>query len=153
MRYRMIQATVLLTALAMTGLFIRSSAQSQPQSSQSSPQSSQSSSQNNDQQTLDGCLVREEHAIYLMPASGDKTRLSSGGQDLSSHMGEEVKLSGNQSGSQSSSPNSASSASAGGSSAGASDDNQFVVTKVDVVAHTCPTDIQGRIDQDKKKSR
>jgi hypothetical protein len=143
----MIQATVLLTALAVAGLFNRSSAQSQPQSSQSSPQTSQSSSQNNDQQTLDGCLVREEHAIYLMPANGDKTRVSAGGQDLNSHMGEEVKLSGKQGGSQSSSPNSSSSASA------ASNDNQFVVTKVDVVAHTCPTDIQSRIDQDKKKSK
>jgi len=88
-----------------------------------------------------------------MPANGDKTRVSAGGQDLNSHMGEEVKLSGKQGGSQSSSPNSASSASAGGPSAGASNDNQFVVTKVDVVAHTCPTDIQSRIDQDKKKSK
>ncbi len=64
-------------------------------------------------------------------------------------MGEEVRLKGNQAGSQSS--QSSASPSSAGSSAG--DDNKFVVTKVDVVAHTCPAEIQNRIDQDKKKSK
>jgi FlaG/FlaF family flagellin (archaellin) len=148
MRNRIIQATVLLVALAVTA-FGRCFAQITAQSTDSSAQTSQSSTQDNSQQTLDGCLVREEHAVYLMPASGDKTQLSAGGQDLNSHMGEEVRLSGNQGGSQAS-QSSASSSSAGSSTG---DDNKFVVTKVDVVAHTCPAEIQNRIDQDKKKSK
>jgi hypothetical protein len=149
MRNRIIQATVLLVALAVTAFSGRCFAQTAAQSTDSSAQTSQSPTQDNSQQTLDGCLVREEHAVYLMPASGDKTQVSAGGQDLNSHMGEEVRLSGNQGGSQAS-QSSASSSSAGSSTG---DDNKFVVTKVDVVAHTCPAEIQNRIDQDKKKSK
>lgn len=148
MRNRIIQATVLLVALAVTAFSGRCFAQTAAPSTDSSAQTSQSSTQDNSQQTLDGCLVREEHAVYLMPASGDKTQVNAGGQDLNSHMGEEVRLSGNQGGSQAS--QSASSSSAGSSTG---DDNKFVVTKVDVVAHTCPAEIQNRIDQDKKKPK
>src|ERR1700761_5832628 len=128
MRNRISQATVLLVALAVTAFSGRCFAQTAAQSTGSSAQTSQSSTQDNSQQTLDGCLVREEHAVYLMPASGDKTQISAGGQNLNSHMGEEVHLTGNQGGSQSS--QSGASSSSRGSSAG--DHNQFVVTKVDV---------------------
>src|ERR1700704_5683056 len=98
MRNRIIQATVLLVALAVTAFSGRCFAQIAAQNTDSSAQTSQSSTQDNSQQTLDGCLVREEHAVYLMPASGDKTQVSAGGQDLDSHMGEEVRLKGNQGG-------------------------------------------------------
>ena len=99
MRNRIIQAAVLLVALAVTAFSGRCLAQIAAQSSDSSAQTSQSSTQDNSQQTIDGCLVREEHAVYLMPASGDKTQVSAGDQDLNSHMGEEVRLKGNQGGS------------------------------------------------------
>lgn len=76
MRNRIIQATVLLVTLAVTAFSGRCFAQIAAQSTDSSAQTSQSSTQDNSQQTLDGCLVREEHAVYLMPASGDKTQVS-----------------------------------------------------------------------------
>ena len=119
------------------------------QSSPNSAQSSQSSSgQSSDNQSIEGCLVREEHAIYLMPASGDKVQVSSSGnQDLNSHMGEEVRLSG--SGNQG---NSQSASSTSGSSNYSGNEPQFVVTRVDAVSRTCPKDIQNRIDQDKARN-
>jgi hypothetical protein len=172
MRYRIAQALVLTLAFAITAPFssgcsgstkANSQATDNQSSSQSSNQSGQSSSQNNQsstnqssngQQSLDGCLVREEHAVYLVPAAGDKTKLNSGDQDLNSHVGQQVRVtgSGNQGSSQSSQSNTSTSTQ-GSSSSSTANTNEFYVTRVDVLAHTCPADIQGRIDKDKKKHK
>jgi hypothetical protein len=149
---KMIQLIVLMVvstvaiAAARTG---SAQANSPSQSSQSSDQSSQSStSQSSDNQNIEGCLVREEHAIYLMPATGDKVQVSSSGnQDLNSHMGEDVRLSGS-----SNQGNSQSTSSTSGSSTSGGNEPQFVVTRIDAVSHTCPKNIQDRIDQDKGKN-
>ena len=149
---KLIQLIVLMAVSTVAIAAVRTGsaqANSPSQSSQSSAQSSQSSnSQSSDNQSIEGCLVREEHAIYLMPATGDKVQVSSAGnQDLNSHMGEDVRLSGssNQGNSQSTSQTSSTSASGG-------NEPQFVVTRVDAVTHTCPKNIQDRIDQDKAKN-
>ncbi|HET6935667.1 MAG TPA: hypothetical protein VFI72_12565 [Candidatus Angelobacter sp.] len=153
MQKRLIQFMLLSVALMVAAAAASAQATGASQSNPSSSQSTQTSSTqgSDNQQTIEGCLVREEHALYLMPASGDKTQVSSSGdQDLNSHMGQEVRLRGSSSQGGSSSQSSTSSNPSSGSST--SSDNQFVVTKVDVVAHTCPADIQNRIDQDKAKN-
>jgi hypothetical protein len=107
----------------------------------SSAQSSQSSASQGgaQQQTIEGCLIREEHAVYLQPRDAQKTRLNAGDQDLDSHMGQDVRLSGSRQ-----------NASAASSTSSGDDNSEFLVTHVDVVAKTCPADIQKQIDKDKK---
>src|SRR5258707_8082131 len=46
-------------------------------------------------QTVEGCVIRRESAFYIQPATGDKTKLNSGGQDLDTHVGHNVRVSGN----------------------------------------------------------
>ena len=141
----MVVSTVVVAAAGAGSAQTNSPSQSSPNSAQSSQSST---GQSSDNQSIEGCLVREEHAIYLMPASGDKVQVSSSGnQDLNSHMGEEVRLSG--SGNQG---NSQSASSTSGSSNYSGNEPQFVVTRVDAVSHTCPKDIQNRIDQDKARN-
>lgn len=149
---KLIQLIVLMAVSTIAVAAVRAGSAQANSPSQSSPNSAQSSqsstSQSSDNQSMEGCLVREEHAIYLMPATGDKVQVSSSGnQDLNSHMGEEVRLSG--SGNQG---NSQSASSTSGSSTSGGNEPQFVVTRVDAVSHTCPKDIQDRIDQDKAKN-
>ena len=149
---KLIQLIVLMAVSTIAVAAVRAGSAQANSPSQSSPNSAQSSqsstSQSSDNQSMEGCLVREEHAIYLMPATGDKVQVSSSGnQDLNSHMGEEVRLSG--SGNQG---NSQSASSTSGSSASGGNEPQFVVTRVDAVSHSCPKDIQDRIDQDKARN-
>lgn len=129
--------------------------QSSGQSSQSATgQSSQSSSSaSGNQQTVEGCVVREHSTIYLQPASGDKVKLSSSDQDLSSQVGKDVRATGTMGSSGSStsgSTGSTSSPSSAGTSGSADNADALVVTRVDVVDQTCPPDIQKRIDSDKQ---
>ncbi|HEY1939846.1 MAG TPA: hypothetical protein VGJ33_18085 [Candidatus Angelobacter sp.] len=149
---KLIQLIVLMAVSTIAVAAVRAGSAQANSPSQSSPNSAQSSqsstSQSSDNQSMEGCLVREEHTIYLMPATGDKVQVSSSGnQDLNSHMGEEVRLSG--SGNQG---NSQSASSTSGSSTSGGNEPQFVVTRVDAVSHTCPKDIQDRIDQDKARN-
>jgi hypothetical protein len=111
-------------------------------------QAGQGSTAAANQQTVEGCVVREERAFYIQPAAGDKTKLNTSNQDVSSHVGHNVRVSGNvnDTGSQSSSGNTQTST---GTAGGSSTEPELVVTKVDVVAETCPPEIQKRIDANK----
>jgi hypothetical protein len=118
-------------------------------------QSGQSASAGNTQ-TVEGCVIRRESAYYIQPATGDKTKLNSGGQDLDSHVGKNVRVSGNMNNSGSQSGNAQSSTGPGGTTGGTSEtgaaEPELLVTRVDVIADTCPADIQRRADADKNKS-
>ena len=132
------------------------SSQSTTGSSQSTTDQTASSTAGSDM--LEGCVFKRHTELYLEPASGGAaTKISSSGKDVSSNVGQNVKLSGtNQSGSQSGSQTSSTGTSGGtmtGSSASSTGEPEFVVTKVDVVAKECPADIQSRIDQDKKTNK
>ncbi len=108
-------------------------------------QGDQSANKNSgQQQTIEGCLVRKETAFYIQPHDGDATRVNAGDQDLSSHMGQDIQLTGNMQ-----PDNSQASPSSTGGTGAASP--QLVVTRVDVVAATCPNDIQKKIDDQKKQ--
>src|SRR5260370_40448775 len=111
-------------------------------------QSGQSASAGN-AQTVEGCVIRRESAFYIQPVTGDKTKLNSGGQDLDSHVGKNVRVSGNM--------NNPQSGSAQGSTGTTGTDTgtaepELLVTRVDVIADTCPPDIQKRADAEKNKS-
>jgi hypothetical protein len=102
-------------------------------------------------QSVEGCVIRRESAFYIQPATGDKTKLNSGGQDLDSHVGKNVRVSGNMNNSGSQSGNAQSSTGATGTDTGAAEP-ELLVTRVDVIADSCPPEIQRRADADKNKS-
>jgi hypothetical protein len=96
----------------------------------------------------------------LEPATGGApTKVSSSGKDVSSNVGQHVRLTGSnqassQGGSQTSSSSGSSTGNMSGSSTGsASAEPEFVVTRVDVVAKECPADVQSRVNQDKKSKK
>ena len=104
--------------------------------------------------TLEGCVFKRETDLYLEPANGGAaTKISSSGKDVSSNVGQNVRLSGNTQNSASSSGSSSGNASGSSSGNGASGEPEFVVTRVDVVAKECPADIQSRVDQDQKSKK
>src|SRR4051812_877430 len=152
---------------------------SEDQNSASSSQSTTGASQSMTDQTaastpasdtLEGCVFKRHTELYLEPANGGAaTKISSSGKDVSSNVGQNVRLSGNtqnsssSSGSSSGNTSGSSSGNTSGSSSGnmsgsssgtsASGEPEFVVTRVDVVAKECPSDIQSRVDQDKKSKK
>jgi hypothetical protein len=128
-----------------------SSSQSATGASQSTTDQTASSTPASD--TLEGCVFKRHTELYLEPANGGAaTKISSSGKDVSSNVGQNVRLSGS---SQNSSASGNSSGNMSGSSSGtsASGEPEFVVTRVDVVAKECPADIQSRVDQDKKSKK
>ena len=134
-----------------------SNSQTDQSSGQTSGQSSgQSSTSASNQQTVEGCVVREHSTIYVQPATGDRVKVSSSDQDLNSQVGKNVRATGTMgsstSGSSSGSTGSTSSQSSTGAGGSADNADALLVTKVDVVDQTCPPDIQKRIDSDKKNN-
>jgi len=105
-------------------------------------------------ESLEGCVFKRHTEIYLEPANGGAaTKISSSGKDVSSNVGQNVRLSGNTQNSASSSGSSSGNMSGSSSGTSASGEPEFVVTRVDVVAKECPADIQSRVDQDKKSKK
>ena len=135
---------------------------SDEQSGSASSQSTAGSSQSTTDQTaastgndmLEGCVFKRHTELYLEPANGGTaTKISSSGKDVSSNVGQNVRLSGNTQNSASSSGSSSGNMSGSSSGNSASGEPEFVVTRVDVVAKECPSDIQSRVDQDKKSKK
>jgi hypothetical protein len=124
------------------------SAQEQEQTQRSQSTSSADSGQ---QQTVEGCIVRRESAFYIQPASGSQTKLNAGssGQNLSSHEGQHVRITGNQTPSSGQASSSQTSTAAG---AGASTEPELLITRIDVVEDQCPPAIQSQIEQQKKSA-
>ncbi|MCU1287254.1 MAG: hypothetical protein JWO13_3604 [Acidobacteriales bacterium] len=114
-------------------------------------QSSSASSQDQNSQTVEGCVVKRETAYYIQPATGDQMRVSSSGQDLSANVGQHVRATGtsstNTQSSTSGGMSGTQSSSTGTSGSSSSNEPELLVTKVDVVAQSCPPDIQNRIDK------
>jgi len=103
-------------------------------------------------ETLEGCVFKRHTELYLESASGGTaTKISSSGNDVSSNVGQNVRLTGSNQNSAASSGSSSGNMSGSSSGTSASGEPEFVVTRVDVVAKECPADIQSKVDQDKKK--
>jgi hypothetical protein len=188
------QLLVLITGAALSLFTVAASAQSASdnntaagstaQSSSSAPSQSSASSSDmsspaaaNGQQTIDGCIVKENTDYFIQPLLGDRRHLA-GSQDLSSNVGKHVRVQGTDesttasaaastndrtatSGSASSETqnnaagsiagNAGSSNASGTGPAASSMDKDFLVTKVEKVSESCPADIQSKIDQNKSK--
>ena len=109
-----------------------------------------SQTQSNSDQTLTGCVVRREKAVYLQPTSGEPIRLS-GDQDWSD-LSHQSKITGHY-GSADQSANSANAnanaqpgqgsvaGNAGSSSAQTGQD--FIVTRVETTTESCPASSSG----------
>jgi hypothetical protein len=107
-------------------------------SGQSSSNSSMSGGGANDQ-TIEGCIVKQETDYYIQPSSGGApTKVS--GSDVAAHVGHHVVVHGSQqssSASNAANPSSGSSSSAASPSSGSSGDQTFNVTKVEMIATDC----------------
>jgi len=158
-------AVVTFVAIGCSSTKAKNRAEEQSSTGSSQSQSTTGSSQSSTDQTaastpagdsLEGCVFKRHTELYLEPANGGTaTKISSSGKDVSSNVGQNVKLTGStQSGSQASSTGSTSGNMSGSSSGtSASGEPEFVLTKVDVVAKECPADVQSRIDQEKKSNK
>jgi hypothetical protein len=134
-------------ALPSMGFISGSSAQTE----KAQTQSSQSSADTGQQQTMEGCIVRRETAFYIQPASGPQTKLNAGssGQNLSSHEGQHVRVTGNQGATSGQTSSSSQTSTASGAT---SAEPELLITKIDVVADQCPAAIQNQIEQQKKSN-
>ena len=124
-----------------------SSDSSQPYQSSTGNQSSANNTAGGQQSSIEGCIFERRTAYYVQPVSGGPpTQLSAGNQDLASHVGQDVRLSGTMNNNGTSASNSSSGST--GSVAGSQDQGQvLLVTRVDEVAKHCPADTQRQIDQ------
>ena len=122
------------------------SSQSQATPSQSDQNQSMSQSQSNasSDQTLTGCIVRREQAVFLQPATGGQAIKLSGSQDwgdmthqarITGHYGSEQSASNAGTASQSQPGQSSIAGNAGSQSQSGQD---FIVTKVESVTESCP---------------
>ena len=120
-------------------------------SSSSDPyQSSQTSSSAGGQNNIEGCIFERRTAYYMQPANGGApTQLSAGNQDLASHVGQDVRVSGTMGNGNSGTSASNNATGSTGSVAGSADQGQvMLVTRVDEVAKRCPADTQQQINKD-----
>jgi hypothetical protein len=152
MRKNVVHTIGLVTSLAILLALSTGCNKMQSKGRASEEQTSQSATGAAKQQTIEGCVVRAEQAYYIQPATGDKTKLNTGSQDVSAHVGHNVRVSGNMNEAGSQAPSGGTQTSAGGAGAGAAAP-ELVVTRVDVVAESCPPEIQKRIDADKDKDK
>lgn len=125
-------------------------AQSQPSgSSQTTPDqqsgtaSSQSSMDQGGQQTLEGCLAKEESVFVLTDTSGARHQLTGDTADLSKNVGKEIRVKGTESAAPSTQAGAGTAGTAGTAGAGAaggpSSLPSFSVAKVTQVADKCTT--------------
>jgi hypothetical protein len=123
-----------------------SSDSSQPYQSSTGNQSSANNTAGGQQSSIEGCIFERRTADYVQPVNGGPpTQLAAGNQDLASHVGQDVRLSGTMNNGTSASNSSSGST---GSVAGSQDQGQvLLVTRVDEVAKRCPADTQRQIDQ------
>lgn len=148
--------TLVVLAVALlfaVGMMAQTSSGSSGSSSQYPSSSDQSGMQSGSQAgssgsaasktTVEGCVVRQATDYFIYPASGQPQHVSSSGQDVSAHLGHQVKAHGTSqpstSASTSGTSGSTSATSTGSSSSGGTD---FVVDKVDMIATNCPAAIQ-----------
>ncbi|HWR35771.1 MAG TPA: hypothetical protein VN622_07900 [Clostridia bacterium] len=139
---------VVVSALAATAQTYGSSTSnqsSQPQTSQSQSTAGQTGAMGQagtaQSNVLEGCVVQAERDYYIQPiGGGDRVKLS-GGQDMSSHVGQHVRLEGTtQKGSSAGESSSAASTGAAGTTGAPSKAmTAFEVTRVDMISQTCPT--------------
>jgi hypothetical protein len=113
--------------------------------SQSGSMGSQSGSQASagagGQQTLEGCIVKEQQTYYLEPLNGQEVRLH--GSNVGQHVNHHVQVKGTEQ-SASSSANSGAMAGQASSSASANAPTDFLVTEVDMVSESCPANLRHR---------
>lgn len=84
------------------------------------------------ERTIEGCIIREETVYFIQPPTGQRTRLNAGKTDLSSHVGQNARVSGTTSADNSSASKSQSSTSPG------TETGELLVTRVDMISEKCP---------------
>jgi hypothetical protein len=129
------------------------SASSNATQSASGSQNSANNSASGQEETMEGCLVKEQTDYFVQPVSGSRMRLRADNQDLSGYVGQDVRIHGrhwnpnaqnNENSSQASSqPSGAPVTGAVATNKGNQAGEQFEVSKVDVVSATCPTNGAG----------
>jgi hypothetical protein len=147
--------TLLVLAVALLfamGMMAQTGSGSSGSSSQYPSSSDQSGMQSGSQagssgtaasKTVEGCVVRQATDYFIYPASGQPQHVSGSGQDVSAHLGHQVKAHGTSQPSTSASSSGASgSTSASTGSSGSAGGTDFVVDKVDMIATNCPAAIQ-----------
>ena len=125
-----------------------SNATQNPTQSSSNSQNSAENSASTQDQTMEGCLVKEQTDYFIQPVSGSRMRLRADNQDLSGYVGQDVRVHGrhwnpnaqnNENSSQASSqPSGAPVTGAVATNKGNEAGEQFEVSRVDVVSATCP---------------
>lgn len=126
-----------------------SSSQYPSSSDQSGSSSQMGSSGSAGGKTISGCVVRRATEFYIYPASGQPEHVASSGQDVSAHLGHQVKVHGTEQPSTSASTSGTSGSAAGtgaGAAAGSSADTagqDLIVDRVDMISTNCPASITG----------
>ena len=116
---------------------------SEAQGSTGSQAGSQASAGAGNQQTLEGCIIKDQRTYYLEPLNGPEVRLH--GSNVSQHVNHHVQVKGTeQSASTSSSGTSGAVAGQSSSSANANAPTDFLVTEVDMVSDSCPANLTHR---------
>jgi hypothetical protein len=115
---------------------------SEAQGSMGSQAGSQASAGGGNQQTLEGCIIKDQQTYYLEPLNGSEVRLH--GSNVSQHVNHHVQVKGTEQSASNSSGTSG--AMAGQSSSGANPNapTDFLVTEVDMVSESCPANLKHR---------
>jgi hypothetical protein len=135
----------------------------------SQAESSSSMSQKGKEKTIAGCIVRQQTDYYIYPKSGAPQRISTSGENVSEHLGHEVKLHGTEQPSSQASATSptpggtagmagststqtgsgtgttgsmAGNTAATGTGSAAASSQEFVVSRVQMVSESCPASIK-----------
>jgi hypothetical protein len=141
------------------------------QSSQTGTSSANTSSSSGHSKTIQGCVVRQATEFYIYPAKGQPEHISSSGQDVSAHVGHQVKAHGteqpstaasasdtsggasgaagstsasNTAGSSTGSAGSMSGNTSGTGSSAATSGQDLIVDRVDMIATNCPASIASK---------
>jgi hypothetical protein len=123
-----------------------SSSSAASQQGQSSRSASSAQGTDSDQNVVEGCVIQRETDYYVQPESGEAIRLS--GSDLGRYVGHRVRLHGSRApnperqdyygATNTTSSATARAGSSQNSNAGTTS-QEFLVTRIDTIAETCPT--------------
>lgn len=99
------------------------------------------------QQSMEGCIVRENTYYYLVPENGQRVRLDSSNSEVSKNEGHHVRIQGHESNGNSGSGNNSnmsnsssgsSNMSNGGNSGASGNEQEVAVDKLQTISETCP---------------
>jgi hypothetical protein len=115
---------------------------SEAQGSMGSQAGSQASAGAGNQQTLEGCIIKDQQTYYLEPLNGSEVRLH--GSNVGQHVNHHVQVKGTEQSASNSSGTSGAMAGQSSSSANPNAPTDFLVTEVDMVSESCPANLKHR---------